>query len=239
MPDMSAFGLNVSRLQGTVQAGLEVAVLPHQEVILSNRNPDQWLLSRVTDTLLKGADGGLKLRAIEDSSAEDAECAEQFWMLHPDGHRLPAAHREAAHRAPLGCSETLINQREEVFDDIALDLDALLPQAAEEQRDRGLTWAELGRPAEAADDLAAYLAARPDADDAHNQQDLEHSETARALTISVLSIAKSLHMTVVAEGVENEAQERAVKAMGCDEVQGFMYAKPMTAVDLVKFLAKS
>jgi regulator of sirC expression with transglutaminase-like and TPR domain len=42
----------------------------------------------------------------------------------------------------------------------------LLPQAAEERRDRGLTWAELGRPAEAADDLAAYLGARPDADDA-------------------------------------------------------------------------
>jgi regulator of sirC expression with transglutaminase-like and TPR domain len=42
----------------------------------------------------------------------------------------------------------------------------LLPQAAEERRDRGLTWAELGRPAEAADDLAAYLAARPEAADA-------------------------------------------------------------------------
>ena len=42
-------------------------------------------------------------------------------MLHTDGHRLPAAHREAAHRAPLGCSETLINQWEEVCDDIALD----------------------------------------------------------------------------------------------------------------------
>lgn len=42
----------------------------------------------------------------------------------------------------------------------------LLPDVAEEQRDRGLTWAELGRPAEAADDLAAYLAARPQADDA-------------------------------------------------------------------------
>ena len=42
----------------------------------------------------------------------------------------------------------------------------LLPDAAEQLRDRGLTWAELGRPAEAADDLAAYLAARPTADDA-------------------------------------------------------------------------
>ena len=42
----------------------------------------------------------------------------------------------------------------------------LLPQAAEEQRDRGLVWAELGRPDEAASDLAAYLAARPQAEDA-------------------------------------------------------------------------
>ena len=42
----------------------------------------------------------------------------------------------------------------------------LLPQAWEERRDRGLAWAELGRPVEAAEDLAAYLDARPDADDA-------------------------------------------------------------------------
>jgi len=42
----------------------------------------------------------------------------------------------------------------------------LLPHAADERRDRGLTWAELGCAAEAADDLAAYLDARPDADDA-------------------------------------------------------------------------
>lgn len=42
----------------------------------------------------------------------------------------------------------------------------LLPGVAEERRDRGLAWAELGRHAEAVDDLAAYLAAAPAADDA-------------------------------------------------------------------------
>ena len=42
----------------------------------------------------------------------------------------------------------------------------LLPQDAEQLRDRGLTWAELGRPTDAADDLSAYLSARPDAADA-------------------------------------------------------------------------
>lgn len=42
----------------------------------------------------------------------------------------------------------------------------VLPDRPEERRDRGLVWAELGRPAEAAEDLAAYLAERPRADDA-------------------------------------------------------------------------
>lgn len=42
----------------------------------------------------------------------------------------------------------------------------LLPGMPEERRDRGLAWAELGRPDEAADDIEAYLLQRPDADDA-------------------------------------------------------------------------
>ena len=42
----------------------------------------------------------------------------------------------------------------------------LLPQVVSEQRDRGLTWAELGRHGEASADLEAYLAARPEAEDA-------------------------------------------------------------------------
>jgi regulator of sirC expression with transglutaminase-like and TPR domain len=42
----------------------------------------------------------------------------------------------------------------------------LLPAVPEEVRDRGLVWAELGRSDEAVDDLEAYLALRPDAEDA-------------------------------------------------------------------------
>lgn len=42
----------------------------------------------------------------------------------------------------------------------------LLPQAMQERRDRGLTWAELGRPVEAMADLRAYLQAEPEAEDA-------------------------------------------------------------------------
>jgi EAL domain-containing protein (putative c-di-GMP-specific phosphodiesterase class I) len=37
-------------------------------------------------------------------------------------------------------------------------------------------------------------------------------------------------------GVEHLAQEQAIIAMGCDEVQGFMYAKPMPPSELLVFL---
>jgi EAL domain-containing protein (putative c-di-GMP-specific phosphodiesterase class I) len=60
-------------------------------------------------------------------------------------------------------------------------------------------------------------------------QDLEHSETARALTLSVLSIARSLNMMVVAEGVETQEQHRWLQDHGCEVMQGYWLARPMPA----------
>lgn len=56
---------------------------------------------------------------------------------------------------------------------------------------------------------------------------------------TIISLGQRLHLSTIAEGVENEAQERAVKAMGCDEVQGFMYAKPMPQAELLKYLQQA
>ena len=52
---------------------------------------------------------------------------------------------------------------------------------------------------------------------------------------TIISLGKRLNLSTIAEGVETAAQEQAVKAMGCDEVQGFMYAKPMPAAELLLF----
>jgi diguanylate cyclase len=38
-----------------------------------------------------------------------------------------------------------------------------------------------------------------------------------------------LNMTVVAEGVETDAQYRILRGFGCDQLQGFLFAKPMSA----------
>jgi diguanylate cyclase (GGDEF)-like protein len=49
------------------------------------------------------------------------------------------------------------------------------------------------------------------------------------LVQSVISLAHALGLTVVAEGVETEAQLAALQCMECDEIQGYLIAKPLPA----------
>jgi diguanylate cyclase len=59
--------------------------------------------------------------------------------------------------------------------------------------------------------------------------DVEFSADARAVVDAVLKLSHALGLKVVAEGIENERQQRILTALGCDELQGFLFAKPMTA----------
>jgi diguanylate cyclase (GGDEF)-like protein len=55
---------------------------------------------------------------------------------------------------------------------------------------------------------------------------------------TIVNLGRKLGLATIAEGIENKEQEQAVRAMGCEEAQGYLYAKAMTAADLVKFLSK-
>jgi diguanylate cyclase (GGDEF)-like protein len=59
--------------------------------------------------------------------------------------------------------------------------------------------------------------------------DLTTHEEARRVVRAVVGLAKALGRQVVAEGVETEAQFQVLRELGCDQVQGFYFAKPMTA----------
>ena len=50
-----------------------------------------------------------------------------------------------------------------------------------------------------------------------------------AITLAIISMAHSLDLKVVAEGVENEAQLAFLKARRCDEVQGYLISRPVNA----------
>ena len=50
-----------------------------------------------------------------------------------------------------------------------------------------------------------------------------------AITAAIISMAKSLRLKVIAEGVENEAQMSFLLAHQCDEIQGYYFSKPLVA----------
>jgi diguanylate cyclase (GGDEF)-like protein len=61
---------------------------------------------------------------------------------------------------------------------------------------------------------------------------------ATAVAAAVMGMAHALNLTVVAEGVETVTQDAALRALGCDEAQGFLYSRPQSAKDLEPFLEK-
>ena len=62
--------------------------------------------------------------------------------------------------------------------------------------------------------------------------DLEESEDARSIARSIVNLATALNLRVVAEGVETPGQRDLLIAMGCNELQGFLFSMPMPAYEL-------
>jgi diguanylate cyclase (GGDEF)-like protein len=61
---------------------------------------------------------------------------------------------------------------------------------------------------------------------------------AKAIVAAVIEVARSLEITTVAEGIEDEEVFRLLRAMGADIGQGYVIARPLTAQRLDEFLAQ-
>ncbi|HEX2863167.1 MAG TPA: bifunctional diguanylate cyclase/phosphodiesterase, partial [Deinococcales bacterium] len=57
------------------------------------------------------------------------------------------------------------------------------------------------------------------------------------LVRAMVSLAEALGLNVIAEGVEDATQLEALRALGCPQVQGFLFARPMPATDTGTYLA--
>jgi EAL domain-containing protein (putative c-di-GMP-specific phosphodiesterase class I) len=66
--------------------------------------------------------------------------------------------------------------------------------------------------------------------------DIEHDEEGAMITRAIITMCQSLRKTVVAEGVETQAQFDFLRWQGCDEFQGYLMAKPMPAQQFVEVL---
>ena len=65
-------------------------------------------------------------------------------------------------------------------------------------------------------------------------RDIETSTENQAIVRAIISLARDLKMRITAEGVENEQQAAVLAGMGCTEVQGFLYSRPVPASELAK-----
>jgi diguanylate cyclase (GGDEF)-like protein len=67
---------------------------------------------------------------------------------------------------------------------------------------------------------------------------VETSSEAAAVIRSTVDLARSLHLTVIAEGVESEPQRHALWELGCVAGQGHLFARPMSAARLLATLQR-
>jgi diguanylate cyclase (GGDEF)-like protein/PAS domain S-box-containing protein len=58
-----------------------------------------------------------------------------------------------------------------------------------------------------------------------------------AVVRAICQLANALHLHVVAEGIETQAQAEAARDAGCGELQGFLFSKPLLAEDVTPWLA--
>ena len=63
-------------------------------------------------------------------------------------------------------------------------------------------------------------------------RDIEQDEGGRAICKTVMALGHTLNMTIVAEGVETQAQFDFLEANGCDRFQGYLFGKPVPLAQL-------
>ena len=69
-------------------------------------------------------------------------------------------------------------------------------------------------------------------------RDLGQDEGGAAIVKAMIQLSHSLDMTVVAEGVEDAAQETCLRGWHCDVMQGFGYARPVPVADATAFMER-
>jgi diguanylate cyclase (GGDEF)-like protein len=57
--------------------------------------------------------------------------------------------------------------------------------------------------------------------------ELTQASKASALVSTIITLAHSLRLKVIAEGVETESQSATLRMLGCDEMQGFLFSRPL------------
>lgn len=66
--------------------------------------------------------------------------------------------------------------------------------------------------------------------------DIEQPEGSSSIVQAVVNIAAARHMTTTAEGVETRQQQQLLRALGCSEMQGYLFSRPKPAAEIKQLL---
>ena len=67
---------------------------------------------------------------------------------------------------------------------------------------------------------------------------LLHSEEDQAIVQAMIQIARSLNLKTIAEGIEDVALAERLRALGCDQGQGYLYSRPLPVAELEQWLTR-
>ncbi|HUL08563.1 MAG TPA: EAL domain-containing protein, partial [Candidatus Acidoferrum sp.] len=69
-------------------------------------------------------------------------------------------------------------------------------------------------------------------------KDLRHDSNNAALVTAAVSLGKAFGLTTIAEGVEDAADAEFLRGLGCQQAQGFLYSRPISALAVAALLRR-
>jgi len=66
---------------------------------------------------------------------------------------------------------------------------------------------------------------------------LDHSANAGVIIQAVIALGRALDLSILVEGIETEEQRALVRLAGCDEMQGYLFARPAPREEIDRMLA--
>jgi diguanylate cyclase len=172
-----------------------------------------WVIAEVASMVAEWHAQGIKRRLAFNVSPRQLDRADFFQRLRGSfndaGVPLSMVELEFTESAAMECSETVLSEIAALRRDgasIAID-------------DFGTGYSNIARLRSMPLDRVKL--------DPSLIADIESSEQARVVVQAVIQLIKGVGAEVVAEAVENVAQADILRAMGCETVQGFVFAQPM------------
>lgn len=182
-----------------------------------------WVVHSVAETIARWSRMGIEHRLAVNVSPRQLDHASFFRRLRAAMHRVDAP----ARLLELEITETLaMHCSDEVLEAIAL------------LRADGATIAidDFGTGYSSLAYLQRFRVKQLKIDRFFTNGLDEHGPEGSAIVSAIIALAHSLEMDVVAEGVETESQLDKLKSMMCDEMQGFLLGKPLSADDFSELL---